>query len=135
MEMAINTDTHISIFFIITVVGLVIVFTVYPLWIALHNVLCKRLDPILFREPYFQKAELVNYLCWPLSYLRSFNYVFLIASPTFAKRKRFRGFDGEIPVRGMLVVLCKLHFSLMILLSAFFFIFFGYGGAIIYFDL
>lgn len=33
----------------------------YPLWYILHRVLSKRLDPIMLKEPYFNRTEQFNY--------------------------------------------------------------------------
>ncbi len=99
-----------------TIIGLIlcISFFAYPLWVFLHHLLLKRLDHLLFIEPYFTKEERLNYLVWPLSYLKSMNYIGLIAVPRIAKRKRFKGFDSPLPVSEKVVILCKIEFALML---------------------
>lgn len=123
-----NIDTVFLIFIVIMAIGLLIALTLYPLWIVLHQILPKRLDAILFKEPYFQKSELVNYQCWPLSYLKSMNYIYLIAAPSLAKKKRFKGFNEPLPIGPGLRVACKLNFSLLMAGMLMFFVFFGYMG-------
>lgn len=126
-----NAETAFIAFVVIAIFGLAVAIAAYSLWAVLHNILCKKLDPILFKEPYFQKSELVNYLCWPLSSLRSMNYITLIAAPSIAKRKRFSGFDGSLPVGRKLRAMCKVQFLLMLTLVLFFFVFFGYMTVVI----
>lgn len=130
-----DTDTISLVFLIIAVIILSASIIGYPLWMVIHHILCKKLDSILFREPYFQKSEPVNYLCWPLSCIRSLNYIGLLAAPRISKRSRFRGFDEPLPVGCALEVACKVQFSLMLVLAVMFFGFFGFGGAVILFDL
>jgi len=83
----------------------------FPLWAVLHKLLPPKLDPILFREPWFQKSELVNYQFFPLSLIRSLNYSYLIAWPSMAKRRRFKGLEQALPVSAVATVLCKIHMS------------------------
>ena len=83
----------------------------FPLWAVLHKLLPPILDPILFKEPWFQKSELVNYQFFPLSLIRSLNYSYLIAWPSMAKRRRFRGVDQDLPVSAIMTTLCKIHIS------------------------
>ncbi len=91
--------------------GALIGLVYFPLWAVLHKLLPPKLDPILFREPWFQKSELVNYQFFPLSLIRSLNYSYLIAWPGMAKRRRFRGFDRNLPVSAGVVALCRIHIS------------------------
>src|SRR5690625_1369342 len=63
----------------------------YPLWYILHRVLSKRLDPILLKEPYFNRAKQFNYQFFPLYLVKAVNYIALVAWPTLAKKRRFRG--------------------------------------------
>jgi len=83
----------------------------FPLWAILHKLLPPKLDPVLFKEPWFQKSELVNYQFFPLSLIRSLNYSYLIAWPSMAKRRRFRGVDQDLPVSAIMTTLCKIHIS------------------------
>lgn len=84
----------------------------YPLWIFLHKALPKNLDPLLFKEPYFQKSELANYQFFPLNFVKTINYIYLVAYPGCAKRKRFNGFNKEIPIKKSMRILCRIHFNL-----------------------
>jgi len=70
----------------------------FSLWAILHKLLPPKLDPILFKEPWFQKSELVNYQFFPLSLIRSLNYSYLITWPSMAKRRRFKGVNLNLPI-------------------------------------
>jgi hypothetical protein len=100
----------------------------FGLWAVLHKPLCQQLDKILFREPYFQKSELANYQFFPLSLLKSLNYIGLVAAPCLLKKKRFGGFSGEVPISRPVRLACKLCFSFFVLLAIMFFVYFGYGA-------
>jgi len=56
------------------------------LLIVMHGFLCRLLDPILFREPWFNSTQLVMFDSWPLSYIKSMNYMFLIGFPNMTLR-------------------------------------------------
>lgn len=107
-------DTLFWMFSIMLVTVLAVGFMFYPLWIILHHILSKRLDNILFREPYFQQSELKNYLHWPLSYIKSINYIYLIATPSLAKRKRFKGLNEPLPIGKATVFACRFELFLML---------------------
>lgn len=126
-------DPVFLIALILCAIGLVLGATVYPLWIILHNILGPKLDRILFKEPYFKKSELVNYVSWPLSFVKSINYIYLIAAPGWAKRKRFKGLKKPLPISTTLKIFCKIEFGLMLFGAVMFFVFFGYMGIAVYF--
>lgn len=105
------------IYFGIMGAGLLMMLLLVPLWAALHHLLPSRLDPILFRKPFFKTSELLNYKFFPLSLFRSMNYIYLIALPTLAKKKRFKGFHEPLPVGLSTIIMCKVHAGLCILLS------------------
>jgi hypothetical protein len=115
-------------FLLITVSGLTVAALACLLWVVLHKVLCSKLDPLLFRRPYFQKTELANYRYWPLNILRSANYSYLIAFPSLAKRKRFAGFDEALQVGPILKLACRVHITLIFLGGIYFCVYFGYIG-------
>lgn len=100
----------------------------FPLWAALHKYLTPRLDDKLFREPWFQKAELTNYRFFPLSLLRSLNYIYLIGWPRMAKKKRFKGFESAIPVGKTVVMLCRAQVFMAFFGLCLAIAYFGYGG-------
>jgi len=104
-------DTLFNIFLGLMGAGALVGFIYFSLWAVLHKLLPPKLDPILFREPWFQKSELVNYQFFPLSLIRSLNYSYLIAWPSMAKRRRFRGVDQDLPVSAIMTTLCKIHIS------------------------
>lgn len=129
-----NVDPVGIIFLIILLAALFLGATAYPLWFILHKMLCKKLDPILFREPYFKRQELTNYLVWPLSMIRSLNYIYLIGLPSWAKKKRFKGFNQRLPVSKVEVMACRVEVILVVLGALTFLLFFGFGGAVLLLD-
>lgn len=80
------------------------------------------------REPWFQKAELTYYRFFPLSLLRSMNYIYLIGWPRMAKKKRFKGFESAIPVGKTVVVLCRAQVFMAFFGLGLAIVYFGYGG-------
>lgn len=129
-----NVDPVGLIFLVILFAGLLVGATAYPLWFVLHKRLTRKLDSVLFREPYFNKQELTNYLVWPLSMIRSLNYIYLIALPQWAKKKRFKGFNQHLPVSQSEVLACRAETVLVILGALLFVLFFGFGGVVVLFD-
>jgi hypothetical protein len=122
------------IFLAILLAGLFVGAVAYPLWFILHKRLTRKLDSILFREPYFNKQELTNYLVWPLVMVRSLNYIYLIALPQWAKKKRFKGFNQHLPVSRVETLACRVEAALVILGVLLFVLFFGFGSAVMLFD-
>ncbi|MGD8177384.1 hypothetical protein, partial [Marinimicrobium sp. ARAG 43.8] len=104
---------------LISTVGLYAVLLTFPaipvaiiIGIVLHNTLINRLDPLLFKRPYFQEKELLLYVTWPFSFLKTAGYIMLITCPKAAKWKRFKGFDKNVPVGKPLVVLSYIEVAL-----------------------
>ena len=93
---------EISTIAIITAVlgisGLVLAFIVLLFLIVMHNILYRRLDPILFREPWFSSAEMAMFSSWPLSLIKASHYMFLIIYPKRSLKKRFIGLKQELPI-------------------------------------
>lgn len=89
--------------------------TCYPLWYILHRLLSSRLDPILFKDPYFNRAEQINYQFFPLYLVKAINYIYLVAWPTMAKKRRFKGLETPLPISKALRATCIFQFSLMII--------------------
>lgn len=123
-----NMDPLLTVALLLYGTGIFLGVTVYPSWVVLHKILSRRLDPILFREPFFKKSELANYRVFPLSALKSLSYIYLIAKPKWAKKKRFAGLkvDGSLPVSGPIRVACKIHFTLMLFGGVFAIVFFAF---------
>jgi len=80
--------------------------------IIMHNILYRKLDSILFRDPFFSSAELALYSAWPLSLVKSAQYMFLITYPNFLKRKRFKGLEQELPIGLRIRIASKLYMYL-----------------------
>lgn len=93
--------------------GAVLVSILIVFLIVMHNILHPRLDPILFREPWFNSAQLDMFSAWPLSLIKSMSYIFLIAYPSFfLNRKRFNGLETVPPVQPSIKTACKVYFIL-----------------------
>lgn len=122
------TDPAFQFFITLSVVILVLGAVYFPLWALLHKLLTPRLDNILFREPWFTRPELTNYQFCPLSLLRSLNYIYLIGWPRMAKRKRFKGFNAQMPVSKTLTWLCRVQIFMAFSGLGLAILFFGYGG-------
>src|SRR5690606_37829601 len=95
--------------------------TFYPIWYFIHEPLCRKLDPILFKEPYFRKSELQRYQHYPLCIIKSANYMYLIAIPSLAKKRRFRNFQGQFTVSAA-IRFASIIYVLMALLGTIVFI-------------
>lgn len=114
---------------VLIVCSALILGTIYiPVLVVLHYHLTPRLDPQLFRKPFFQASELVNYQSFPLSLLRSLNYIFLIGWPSLARRRRFREFSGKVIVSWWAVVLCRIQVGIVFAGLVLALAFFGWGG-------
>lgn len=85
-----------------------------PLLYILHRLLSSRLDPILFKDPYFNRAEQINYRFFPLYLVKAFQYIGLVAWPSMAKKRRFKGLETPLPIGKGLRATCIFQFSLMI---------------------
>ena len=120
------------IFFVLLGSGLVLSFILLLFVLVMHNILGRRLDPILFREPWFNATQLVMFASWPLSFIKSINYMFLIGYPNitlkvsrftntnrFTKRlsSRFNGLHLKDvpPVQPSLKIACKIYTILHLL--------------------
>lgn len=104
-------DMIFYLFFGLMILGGGVAVIYLALWAMLHKLLPSRLDPLLFRKPWFQPSELSSYRVFPLSLIRSLNYSYLIAFPGMAKQKRFRGMDFDLPVNPGVKILCRVHIS------------------------
>ncbi|WP_111641128.1 hypothetical protein [Marinimicrobium alkaliphilum] len=114
------------------------IFSVVPfafiLWYALHLVLSPRLDPLLFKDPYFTRSEQVSYQCFPLSFLKSGNYVYLLVAPSLAKKRRFKGLSEPVPVGRVMRIVCVVQLSLMCLgslVGILWFLLMGYAAFVV----
>lgn len=95
--------------------GFLVALVFYPMWVVLHRILSGDLDETLFREPFFDEAELERYRYFPLSLVKSINYIYLIAYPRWAQKRRFKELERQLPVSRGIRALCKVHFTLGIL--------------------
>lgn len=123
-----GADPKFMAFLFIMLSAAVLCAVYYPLWGILHKVLPRRLDAQLFRKPFFNDAELINYRVFPLSLVKSLNYSYLIAIPGMAKRKRFKKLDEKIRVNPVIRIACIIHIWSALLGTVTFFAIFGYGG-------
>jgi len=114
--------------------------------LIMHNNLCRRLDPILFKKPWFTDTQLVMFDSWPLSFIKSMQYMFLIGYPRmtlkishftnsnrFTKRfsSRFNGLNlDDVPdVHPSLKIACKIYtiiHLLVVIIGVLWFLFIGW---------
>lgn len=95
---------------------------------TLHRSLYKNLDHILFRTPYFSTAELSMYSVWPLSYIKSLIYMFLIAAPGISKKRRFKEYKSDICFSRTITIFSKTGIFFLFTTSLFGCAFFLYGS-------
>ena len=116
-------------FFVIIFGGIVIAsLIIIILWHALHYVLCKKYDALLFREPYFRLTELIVYSSWPLSLFRSMGYIVLLGVPSLAKRRRFKCVTLDSSNEYFLVLLCRIFIVVGVLGILFLLTMFTWAG-------
>ncbi len=106
-----QVEPHIiwTIAWSLTVVELVLVFISIIFATVMHNILYRRLDSILFREPWFSSAELAFYSSWPLSLVKAGTYMFLIVYPARSRRKRFTNLNKDLPIDENIRVASKIY--------------------------
>ena len=80
--------------------------------IAMHNILYRRLDPILFQEPWFSPAEIAMFSSWPLSLIKAGHYMFLITYPKRSLKKRFIGLKQVLPIGNQLRIASRIYLYL-----------------------
>jgi len=108
--------------------GLALSFILLLFLIVMHNILYRRLDHILFREPWFSSAEIAMFSSWPLSLIRSVHYMFLITYSKRSRRKRFIGLKQELPVGKHLRIASRIYLYILFLTAIIgisFFLFLG----------
>lgn len=106
-----------NIIWTIAVSGAVIIFALIailiPFLMIMHTVLTRRLDPLLFKEPWFNATQLVTFQSWPLSFIKTVIYMFLIAYPNYIrKKKRFNGLEQVPDVKPSIIIASKLYTTL-----------------------
>lgn len=82
--------------------------------LILHSTLIARLDPVLFKAPYFHEKELKSLMVWPLTMVKTLGYMMLIACPKLAKWKRFKGVGEALPVEKPLIALCYAELVMLV---------------------
>ena len=108
-----SVDFLWTVWIVLACIGLFLILTYYPLLYILHRVLSKRLDPIMLKGPYFNRTEQFNYQFFPLYLVKAVNYIALVAWPTLAKKRRFRGAREDLPISPALRAVCIIQFTLM----------------------
>jgi len=100
---------------------LILLAVLIPFLIVMHNILYRRLDPILFKEPWFNPQQLVMFNAWPLSFFKTINYLFLLTYPNYARKrnKKFKDLKDIPHVEPSILLASKiyilLHISVMII--------------------
>lgn len=111
---------------------LILIITLLPFLIVMHNMLSPRLDPILFKEPWFHPQQLIIFNSWPMSFIKSVIYMFLIAYPNYTRRKkRFKDLKEVPVVSSSIQNACKLYTILHLLMVFSGIVMFLYVGSII----
>lgn len=88
--------------------------------ISMHSSLCRQLDPLLFKEPWFKLAQLTMFDSWPLSLIKSINYMLLIGFPTLTlKTNKFHSLKlKDVPtVSSTFKIACRIYSILHITVS------------------
>jgi len=112
------TEPHIiwNIAISLFVVGAVLGIVLLVFLIVMNNILYKRLDSILFKEPWFNPQQLVMLDAWPLSFIKTIIYMFLIAYPDYIrKKKRFKNLKAIPEVQPSIKLACKIYTALHLL--------------------
>ncbi len=77
--------------------------------------LSRRLDSIVFNDKYFSLGEISMLSLWPFSLFKSSYYTFLITFPNFARKKRFKGLQTDLPIEPPLRMASEIYMYLYIL--------------------
>jgi len=98
------------------VVGAVLGIILLVFLIVMNIILSKRLDPILFKEPWFNPQQLTMFDAWPLSFIKTVIFMFLIAYPDYIrKKKRFKDLKVVPEVQPSIKLACKIYTALHLL--------------------
>jgi len=93
------------------VLGLILLIYANVVYIALS----RRLDSILFREPWFTSAEMALFSGWPLCLIKVGHYMFLFTFPGRSRRKRFIGLKQSLPVGKPLRIASNVYIYICII--------------------
>ena len=88
-------------------VSIFAIFILFIYWNVLYWFLKKKYDPLLFREPYFNKNEIEVFNVWPFSLVKATAYILLIANFSIAK-KRFKDLDNPVKESAPVKFFCHL---------------------------
>ena len=127
-------DIILIIAVVLTISALVLGFFLLLYVIIMHNILYKRLDPILFRAPWFSNAELAMFSSWPLSLIKAMHYMFLLSYPGRSLKKRFIGLEQTLPVGKKLKIASKIYILIHILFALLAITWFLFGGTVYIID-
>lgn len=119
---------------VLTISALVLGFFLLLYVIIMHNILYRRLDPILFHAPWFSNAELAMFSSWPLSLIKAVHYMFLLTYPSRSLKKRFIGLEQTLPVGIKLKIASKLYILIHILFALLAITWFLFGGTVYIID-
>lgn len=127
-----SANTAVELFFFGFLAAVAAIALHLPTFVWLHRRLPQILDDQLFRHPFFNSAEQVNYQVFPLSMVKTICYIQLMAIPGWAKRKRFAGLPSGVTVDHPARILSKLNFWLSVAITVYGVLYFIIGGLIIY---
>lgn len=127
-----SADSAIELFFYGFLAAVVAIALYFPTFAWLHHRLGQRLDKQLFRAPFFNGVEQINYRSFPLSLVKTISYIQLIAVPGWARRRRFKSLSSDIVVSYSDSVLSKINFWLSAIIALYGVLYFLIGCVIIY---
>ncbi len=124
-------ETIWTIFSYLSITVFALIFSVLVYIIIMHNILYRRLDPILFQKPWFNQAELTMYSTWPFSFNKTLQYMGLLTFPEYMKKKRFKGLKKIPEVSSTIKNASKIYIYLQILTALVGIAWFTYIGVIL----
>ncbi len=96
-------------------IGFLLIFILAIFIHILHPLLSRRLDSLLFNPQWFSIGEVAMLSLWPLSLFKTSHYIFLITFPNYARRKRFKGLQENLPIEPPLKLAASILMYLHIL--------------------
>lgn len=88
-------------------VSMFAILALFVYWNVLYWMLKKKYDPLLFKEPFFNKNEIEVFSVWPFSLVKATAYILLIANYSVA-RKRFKNFENPVNESAPVKFFCHL---------------------------
>lgn len=112
-------------FFVVLFFGVVLLtFSIVVFLHILHFILTKKYDAVLFKEPIFNKTELIIMRIWPYSLMRTLGYILLLALSKNSRvaKKRFKGVEIDRSNVFLLTLFSRVFLFMLVLTLLFFLI-------------